>query len=363
MWSEAERVVAEAERNDPKDLLWKRMQAKMYSARGLHERAALKIREALVADSRNGELLKDYLDILETGRMWPQLLAETERVFSTDREVVAKGWWAYVKRAVALSNLDRKQEGMADFVKALEIVQSNRTTLDNEKAIVRVATMLAKSSGPEASRWRVVLAYLYLQTGEFERATTLVKEALDASNMDEANTLTGLHVAGNVYMASGKYEPARAVYEQVLTKTPDDLGALNNLACIMAEHTDVPNLPKALEYSQRAVAAMTKANRQDPSVLDTVGWMNVLAGGDKLAEGIDYLVSSIKAGEIAEAQYHLGEAYLKKNLPANAKTSLMRARELISEKKQAPDEILKKRIEDALVRVEKALLEARASNP
>ena len=49
--------------------------------------------------------------------------------------------------------------------------------------------------------------------------------------------------------------------------------------------------------------------------------------------------------------------------PANAKPSLMRARDMLSEKKQGSDETLKKRVEDALVRVEKALLEPRASNP
>jgi tetratricopeptide (TPR) repeat protein len=381
LWAEAERLVADGERSDPKDPLWKRMLAKMYSARAMHERAALKIREALTADPSNGELFRDYLDILETGRMWPQLLAETDRVFAADKNLVETGWWVHVKRAVALSNMDRKQEAMATFVKAMDIVQADkkadqevliaiidkiRMTLDNDRAIAR-ATMLASGKTPEAGLWKVVLAYLYLQGGDNAKAESQIDEArAQSAVMEEKNVITCLSVAGNIYMANAKFDKARAVYEELLTKRPDDLGALNNLACVFAEHSATPDLPKALEFSQRALTVMNQRNSQDANVLDTVGWMNVLAGGAKLDAGIDYLVNSIKVNEIAEAQYHLGEAYLKKNLPEPAKRSLSRASEMMQErldKKQGIDEGLKKRIEEASARADKALLDLRAAAP
>ena len=66
-------------------------------------------------------------------------------------------------------------------------------------------------------------------------------------------------------------------------------------------------------------------NGTDPNVLDTVGWISVLSGGNNLNQGIDYLNRSIQAGEIPDAYYHLGEAYLKKNIPIEAKRSLNRA--------------------------------------
>ena len=111
---------------------------------------------------------------------------------------------------------------------------------------------------------------------------------------------------------------------------------------------------------------MNQRNVQDASVLDTVGWMNVLAGENDLDDGIDYLNNSLKAGEMAEAHYHLGEAYLLKKLPTNAKSSLTRASEMIqekAEKKQDVDENLKKRVDEALGRAEKALMETRAGVP
>jgi len=381
LWAEAERLVTDGERSDPKDSLWKRMLAKMYSARNMHERAALKIREALSVDRTNGELLRDYLDILEAGRMWPQLLAETEGALAADKNLAATGWWVHVKRAVALSNMDRKQEAMATCGKAIDIVQADknadqdvliaiidkiRMTLDNERAIVR-ATMLASEKKPEAALWKVVLAYLYLQGGDNAKAEAQIEEArAQLSVMEEKNVITCLSVAGNIYMANAHYDKARAVYEDLLAKRPEDLGALNNLACVYAEHSTPTDLPKALQYSQRALTVMNQRNTPDASVLDTVGWMNVLAGGANLDAGIDYLVNSIKVNEIAEAQYHLGEAYLKKNLPEPAKRSLSRAGEMLQEridKKLGIDEGLKKRIEEASARADKALLDLRAAAP
>jgi tetratricopeptide (TPR) repeat protein len=382
LWAEAERLVTDGERSDPKNTLWKRMLAKMYSARAMHDRAALKIREALTLDPSNGELFRDYLDILEAGRMWPQLLAETDRVFAADKNLAETGWWVHVKRAVALANLDRKQEAMATFVKAMDIVQADkkadqdvliaiidkiRMTLDNDRAITRAMMLANDKTSPQAGLWKVVLAYLYLQGGDNVNAESQIEEARKQSAaMEEKNLITCLSVAGNIYMANAHYDKARSVYEELLTKRPDDLGALNNLACVFAEHSATPDLPKALEYSQRALTVMNQRNNQDASVLDTVGWMNVLAGGPKLDLGIDYLTSSIKVNEIAEAQYHLGEAYLKKNLPEPAKRSLSRASEILQEridKKQGIDEGLKKRIEEASARADKALLDLRAAAP
>ena len=388
-WGEAERLVAEGERMEPKVFVWKQMQAKLYSSRGMPEKATVKIREALSVDPTNGDLLRDYFDILEAGKMWGQLLTETNRVFAADKNIAERGWWVYVKRAVALRNSGMAKESLADFVKAMEIVQADkttnqdiliaiiekiRTTLDIQNAIDR-ARMLAANAGPQANRWKVILAYLYLQNGEEERAVTAIEEArTEAETMDDRTSLVALGVAGNIYMATYKYDKGRAAYEQLIQKRPDDLSVLNNLAYILAEHTSPPDLNKALEYSQRAIDVMNKRNiGNDPNVLDTAGWINVMVGGDKLNQGIDYLNRSIQAGEIPDAYYHLGVAYLKKNIPQEAKRNLNRAVEMIQQKfdkgldsKQPKDkslEALKTKVDEAMAQADKALLEPRASNP
>jgi tetratricopeptide (TPR) repeat protein len=187
------------------------------------------------------------------------------------------------------------------------------------------------------------------------------------ATLDDRNAATALSIAGNIYMLSERYDLAKAAYEQLLSKRADDVGALNNLACVVAEHAEPPNVDLALKYSQRAIDAMAKrgAAQQDAAVLDTYGWMNVLAGGANVDRGVEYLNNSLKAGEIPEAHYHLGEAFLRKQWPEQAKSSLARASTMIDERlaKQPEDASLKQlrlKVEQSSAKVEKALLEPRA---
>jgi tetratricopeptide (TPR) repeat protein len=277
---------------------------------------------------------------------------------------------------------------MNDFQKAMEIVQSEpdvpqdvliaiidkiKDNLGAPEAIARVQALIKGQKLPEkaeqAARWEIVLAYLHFQNKETAMAGQVITKAIedcqalpDAAGRDR-NMVSALNVAGTLYMMNeeGKqFDQARVAYEQLITRKPGDLGALNNLACIWAEHTDPPDMKKAVDYSERALAAMREKQIEEPNVLDTYGWIQVLSGGPNIDKGIDKLQDSLKTGtEIPEAHYHLGEAYLLKGLPAAAKRSLETAQRMIYDKRERHeifDEMLKKKVEDALVRTEKALL-------
>jgi tetratricopeptide (TPR) repeat protein len=374
-WNDAERVLADAERIEPKEVLWKRMLAKLWSARAiqekapaLHEKATAKIREAL--QMAPTVVLRDYLDILESAKNWQQLKAETEQVFKTVPNAEKTGWEFYIKHAIAQSNLGEPRKSMEDFEKAMQIAEADKTlsqdvlvqiidrmeqTRGADETIARVKTLLTRANGAAATRWKVVLARLYFIKKEYPTAIDYIEQARkESANLDVNQQVGALSVAGNIYMMSGDYPMARTAFEQLLAKRADDLATLNNLAFLVAEHTQPPDMAKAMEYSKRAYDVMTKNNMVDPNVLDTVGWINVLSGGAKLDEGIRLLNESIAAGEIPEAQYHYGEALMKKNLPEYARTSLLRASELVSAKTPV-DEVLKKKVDDALARVDKVL--------
>lgn len=375
-WNDAERVISDAERNEPKEVLWKRMLAKLWSARAvseksaaLHDKATQKIREALAAAPGNGDLIRDYLDILENAKNWKQLQMETEQVFKAQPNL-PDSWWYYVKQAVARRFNGQPREAMADFEKAMSLVEADKNasqdtlfliidklqdTLGADETIIRVKTLLDKAQGAQATRWKTVLARLYLIKKEYPTAIDFVEQARkESATLDVNQQVSVLNVAGGIYMMSGNYPMARTAFEQLLAKRPDDLAALNNLAFLMAEHVEPPDVPKAMEYCKRAYDIMTKNNQPDANVLDTVGWVYVLSGGANLDQGISYLDKSIAAGEIAEAQYHYGEALIRKNLPEYAKTSLTRANELIDAKTPV-DEVLKKKVEQSLAKVNKML--------
>lgn len=394
-WGEVERLIRAAREMEPKELIWFRMEAKAKSAQNKHDEAAIKIREALAnipqaKDPREveavnllrGEVVRDYLDILEAGKNWTQLELEVDELFKRAPELAKTGDWAYVKRATARTYRDKKTEAMADFMKAFDIalaagekggnadvvygiVDKIREHMGNEAAIGRASALATTQKGLQGLRWKSVLAYLCSLNKEQDRAAMLIEEVRSKKSEmpDIRDQISTLNVAGSIYMVAERYDQARAVYEELLAIKPDDIGALNNLACVHAEYLTPTNLPKALEYSGRAYDVLNKMNRQDPAILDTHGWVNVLSGGMNLDRGIDLLTSSVRAGEIPEAHYHLAEAYLIKKYPDQARKSLIRAQELIAERKGKTvlsDEKLQQRIDQAMLKAEKALSDTRA---
>jgi tetratricopeptide (TPR) repeat protein len=401
-WTEAERLVNQAKQLDPRDVTWPRTLAGLYAQRGLYDRAVKELEAAFALDQQNareikgyqpaGDLIRDYLDVLEKARKYTDMASLTDRLLQ-DPNVAATEWWVYVKRAVARAKTGRKADAMADFQRALEIAFAYKNasgeaqgaivdklgeTIDGPTAVARVGELAKAAKGADALRWKVVLSALQLRTGDRAKAVATMDEVRGQfGELDERGQLAALPIAGNVYMATYAMDggaelvdKARRVYEELLAKRPDDLGALNNLANILAEHVKPPELPKALEYAQRAYELLSRQNA-DPAtaanLLDTIGWVNVLAGGKNLDRGVEHLNNSLRATELPEAQYHLGVAMLRKNNPSEAKRSLLRAGELIQARTEAGQEVdksLKGKVDDALAQAEKALFAApRAGAP
>jgi tetratricopeptide (TPR) repeat protein len=401
-WTEAERLVNQAKQLDPRDVTWPRTLAGLYAQRGLYDRAVKELEAAFAVDQQNareikgyqpaGDLIRDYLDVLEKARKFTEMATLTDRLLQ-DPNVAATEWWVYVKRAVARARTGRKADAMADFQRALEIAFAYKNasgeaqavivdklgdTIDGPTALARVGELAKAAKGADALRWKTVLSALQLRTGDRAGAVATMDEVRGQfGELDERGQLAALPIAGNVYMATyatdggaGLVDKARRVYEELLAKRPDDLGALNNLANILAEHVSPPELPKALEYAQRAYELLSRQNA-DPAtaanLLDTIGWVNVLAGGKNLDRGIEHLNNSLRATELPEAQYHLGMAMLRKNNPSEAKRSLLRAGELIQARTEAGQEVdkaLKGKVDEALAQAEKALFAApRAGAP
>jgi hypothetical protein len=92
-------------------------------------------------------------------------------------------------------------------------------------------------------------------------------------------------------------------------------------------------------------------------VMDTHGWVLTLAG--RVEEGITLLQQVVDSKPFLEAYYHLGEAYLRKDLPEEAKKQLSSAKQLMAqmEKDSQPvDPGMKGRIESAYGRAEQVIL-------
>jgi Flp pilus assembly protein TadD len=124
-----------------------------------------------------------------------------------------------------------------------------------------------------------------------------------------------------IYDSQKKFELSEKHYRACLEIDPRFAPAANNLAYILAEGNR--DLNEALKYAQIAKASLP----EDPSVMDTLGWVYYKKGlyDSAIAE---FKASLAKAPENPTVAYHLGLAYHKKGDADKARAELTRALDL-----------------------------------
>lgn len=113
---------------------------------------------------------------------------------------------------------------------------------------------------PTYSSARTNLGFLYLRTGDLDRAEPL----LQRGGGDDAEAYYGL---GVLHRRREQDAAAIAAYERALAVAPDHISALNNLAYTYAEQGE--NLELALELIDRAI----QLGGETAARLDTRGWV------------------------------------------------------------------------------------------
>jgi tetratricopeptide (TPR) repeat protein len=362
-WLDAERTIREGLAlselaNDP-DLL--RAEAMMWLARKDNEKALDRIGRAVAAAPGNPALLLTQLNIMLAARDYPGVIRDADRILSANTGL----WWAYQARAVARGQSGDRDGAIQDFEAALaaanaqnnetaaaEVVQTFAREIGVDDALARIQTRAETDN-----RWKLVAAQLYNAKGDTDGAITMVEQALaNEAAMSPVDRVVAMRFAGSLYIARRTPESlakANDVYLRLIATNPDDIVALNNLAWLLSEGLDPPKPAEALGYSQRAYDLMVKANRREPFLLDTHGWMLVL--NNRVDDGIDVLRESLTVQPMTEAHYHLAEAYLRKALLDDAQRQLQLASELLerSDREQPgrSDPGLARKIQDATERV------------
>jgi len=146
--------------------------------------------------------------------------------------------------------------------------------------------------------------------GNVDESVALLKKWLSKNEQDVV-----VHIAlAQTYQASNRFTEALAVYEDVLKLDRNNLLALNNAAWIYAENSDV----KAVEYASRAYERMPNS----ASLADTYAWSLLMTNRD-IKKALRILKELyLKNSHVNEIGYHLGVAYLKNNMKAEAKNIL-----------------------------------------
>jgi tetratricopeptide (TPR) repeat protein len=193
------------------------------------------------------------------------------------------------------------------------------TTLAAEGETNQAESALSKaiSLQPDSQAAYLLLAQLYNQTGQNQKALNELQVCL----AKDPNDLAALLLRGIIYNSQNDYEDARDAYENVLAIAPANGIALNNLACIYADHLN--QLEKAYPLARQA----RDLAPADPYIADTLGWI-LYRRGEYTPALVLLRQSADKLSPMPEIQFHLGMACYMAGYETDAATALRQALQL-----------------------------------
>ena len=208
-------------------------------------------------------------------------------------------------------------------------------------------------ANPDSLAANFAMFNLTRTNGEYNKAVSYIDKCLQIAGPDSPQrldytvrkadvlTLAYSKTSNNNYLTR-----AIAEYESLLTKMPNNMGVLNNLAYMLAEEN--VRLAKALEYARRAY----EARPNNPGFLDTYSY--VLYKNGRFAEAAEFLQSALQQYELnkisapAEVYEHLGMIKEKLQSGTEALAAYKQALEVGAE---GLSEAAKKRITSAIERL------------
>ncbi|MEO6436029.1 MAG: tetratricopeptide repeat protein [Tepidisphaeraceae bacterium] len=333
-----------------------RREANLLAAGGENKDAVDRITEALAASPDDMQLTRQALDLYLKARKLAEVNLRVEQLVAKDKNL----WWAYQARALSKRLQGNKDEAVKEFELALnaantikddpaseEVIRTMGDAIGVDEAINRISGRAEKED-----RWKLVMARLYQTKGDNASAIKALEQVLArAEQLLPEQRENAYRFGGTLYLIANQPEKSQQCYTKLLDMVPNDMTALNNIACLLTDVVQPPRPQEGLKYSQNAYDLMIKAGRRDPLVYDTHGWVLTKCG--KVDEGIDVLRRSIEIRPTPDANYHLGEAYLLKGFAAEAQRELEKADMLVKRAKSDKlpiDPSLGPKIEGAIAR-------------
>lgn len=293
--------------------------ADAYRAQGAPDSAIEIYRELEKSHPDNAQVPVLLGDLLFQQNQWNAARTEFQKALRIQPDYVAA-----VEQLVELDLAEKQYSAALQRVQQLVVRDPNLavsqlmlgTTLaaSGETNQAESALIKAINLQPDSQAAYLLLAQLYVQAGQNQKALAQLQIALDK----DANDLAAIMLKGIIYNSLGDYENACDAYEKVLAVSPDNGIALNNLACIYADHLN--QLDKAYPLARRA----SEIAPSDPSVADTLGWI-LFRRGEYTPALVALRESAAKLTSIPEVQFHFGMACYMAGDESDAMKGLQRA--------------------------------------
>jgi tetratricopeptide (TPR) repeat protein len=338
-------------------------QAIIFQSMGKTDQALQVAQDAMQKFPGDIRVFRTYMDLLLDSGHYQTVVGETNQLL----QKVTTLWWIWGDRGRAEAGLGDKTSGMADLQKALQIADANK---DEDSAVAIVRTIARSIGNPQAIdivrtraeselRWQVVLITLYNESGNYGAAIDILDPLIaHAGDLPPSEQVNIYQIGGMVYSgASPKSYPDKAydTYKKLLAINPNNVQALNNIACLCAEQFTPPRIQEGMGYIQTAMDLLERRHNTDPMVEDSFGWLLILNG--QTQEGMNVLQKAIDREPFPDAYYHMAEGYLRMNDPESAQRQINLALEAIA-KAQEMNEPVTPGIRDKLENLSNRVLDS-----
>jgi len=164
----------------------------------------------------------------------------------------------------------------------------------NQKYAVSIKEYDAGVVNTGAWQFYLKLSNVYLKLKKRSKAISILKKGLSKypNNVKIVSNLAG------IYLSAGDLNNARNYYELTIKQNPKDVIALNNLANIISQKDKAT----ALQYSGKAYSL----NSKSPEIMDTHGWL--LVETHSVEDGKELLQQAVKSSSNPTIHYHYAVA-------------------------------------------------------
>lgn len=348
--------VGEMIARQPREWFWHYQRARLFERRREYAVALDSIRTAvqLQGGGAGAELLGAYFDVLNKAGRSAEVIsaANTLRPDQIQPRLRAAIADAYVRTSDRASATREYETGMNEAA-ARDIDELNfliamcNSVLGRETATEIINRVRTKPNAdlPFELRSGICLAQLKVNARQGDEVRDGVKVAEEV--IAKAPPGSKLQLAAMVVRAIGlqhmeDFKGAAEAYEQILKLSPNDIQSLNNLAYLLADRLEQPEL--AMKYAEQAERTLPG----NANILDTLGYVHFKRRNFTQAEST-YLESLRIDPESMPVHLHLGQLYETMGRKTDAKRTYEKLAELA---KQSQDDEFIKRAEEALKRVE-----------
>lgn len=325
-WTQLNTLLEESARVFPTSSTWPWLRGRAARAQQQPDVALANFTKALSMQASPQNLAEVVLVHLEARRGGPALQHLDEHASLVERNAVLRAM-----RGRALVYLQRETEAASEFRTALEqcnngvvlheVIGQVGSALNFRRAMEFASEQFPLSSASADTVWvHLTLSEVESRLTDYEAVEKRLRAIDPLVARDSEYRLPLDRALAVVYHMLDRKEEAVRRYQAVLEHEPNNPGILNNLAFLLCDGLNQPQ--QALPYAQRAAELAPV----DPSVLDTLGWVQFNAGQE--SQGIQTLRRGLEIRPLPDTYFHLGEIYRRQGVLDEARQMFELARQL-----------------------------------